>query len=113
MDKSILTTIKKLLGIEEEYTHFDMDIIAHINSVFMILQQLGVGPAEGFSIEDSTANWSDYIDDIHNFEAVKTYIHLKVKLIFDPPTSSAVIQAYKELIAELESRLNIAAETNC
>lgn len=111
MDSSILTTIKKLLGIEEEYTHFDSDIIVHINTVFMILRQMGVGPVEGFSITDSADTWSDFITEIQNFESVKTYIYLKVKLIFDPPMSSAVMQAYKETIAELESRLNMSAET--
>lgn len=110
MDKSILTTIKKLLGIEEEYTHFDADIIAHINTCFMFLRQMGVGPVEGFSIEGASEIWSDFIDEIQNFEAVKTYIHLKVKLIFDPPLSAAVIQAYKETIAECEWRLNGTAE---
>ena len=111
MDSSILTTIKKLLGIEEAYTHFDSDIIVHINTVLMILRQMGVGPVEGFSIEDSTAIWSDFIAEIQNFESVKTYVYLKVKLIFDPPMSSAVMQAYKETIAELEGRLNMSAET--
>ena len=111
MDTSILTTIKRLLGIEEEYTHFDTDIIVHINTVLMILRQMGVGPVEGFSIEDSTSIWSDFISEIQNFEAVKTYIYLKVKLVFDPPLSATVIASYEKVIAELESRLNMSAET--
>ena len=109
--ESILTSIKKLLGIDAEYTHFDEDIIMHINSVFGILNRLGVGPASGFRIEDDTTTWNDYIPSMENFEAVKSYIHLKVKLIFDPPLSSAVLQAMKETIAELEFTLNIAAES--
>lgn len=109
--ESILTSIKKLLGITEEYDQFDPDIIMHINSVFMILTQLGVGPAEGFSIEDDTAVWADFIQDVKKLESVKTYIYLKVKLAFDPPLSSAVIESMNRLINELEWRLNVAAES--
>ena len=109
--ESILISIKKLLGITEEYNQFDPDIIMHINSVFMILTQLGVGPAEGFSIEDDTSVWSDFIQDIKKLESVKTYIYLKVKLLFDPPLSSAVIESMNRLINELEWRLNVAAES--
>lgn len=109
--ESILTTIKKLLGISEEYEHFDSDIIVHINSAFMILTQLGVGPANGFSISDEMSLWSDFLGDDPRLEAVKTYIHLKVKLLFDPPTNSAVIESLNKSISELEWRLNVAAET--
>ncbi len=108
--ESILTSIKKLLGIAEEYTHFDDDIIMHINSVFMILNQLGVGPKEGFYIEDDSAYWEDYIPDPMQLQAVKSYIHLKVKLLFDPPASSAVMECIKQMIAELEWRLNVAVD---
>ena len=104
---SILTSIKKLLGITEDYTVFDNDIIMHINSVFMILNQLGVGPAEGFRIEDDSAVWSDYITDSDNLDAVKSYLHLKVKLLFDPPLSSSVMNAMNQSINELEWRLNV------
>lgn len=109
--ESILTSIKKLLGIAEEYEFFDEDIIMHINSVFMILNQLGVGPSDGFRIEDKTTTWDDYISDNKNLDAVKSYIHLKVKLLFDPPLSSAVIESMKQMIQELEWRLNITAES--
>ena len=109
--ESILTSIKKLLGIAEEYEHFDPDIIMHINSVFMILNQIGVGPAEGFTIEDDTAVWTDYIPDTKKVEAVKTYIYMKVRLVFDPPSSSAAMDAMKTTISELEWRLNVASET--
>jgi hypothetical protein len=108
---SILTTIKKLLGIAEEYEHFDPDIIMHINSVFMILTQLGVGPAEGFSIEDEQAVWTDFVSDTTKYEAVKSYVYLKVKLLFDPPLSSAVMESINRMIGELEWRLNVAAES--
>ncbi len=109
--ESILTSIKKLLGITEEYTQFDTDIVIHINSVFMILNQLGVGPSDGFTITDSSANWSDFIsEDSKNFEAVKSYVYLKVKLLFDPPLSSAVMESMKQMINEYEWRLNVSAE---
>ena len=109
--ESILTSIKKLLGIEEEYEHFDSDIIMHINSVFMILNQIGVGPSEGFSIEDAESVWSDFIPIESDLQAVKTYIHLKVKLMFDPPQSSAHIESINRMINELEWRLNVAADS--
>ena len=109
--ESILTSIKKLLGIDELYTHFDADLVMHINSVLMILTQMGVGPSDGFTIEDDSTTWNEFIPDMKNFEAVKTYIHLKVKLIFDPPTSSAVIESINRMISELEWRLYAAAST--
>lgn len=111
--ESILTSIKKLLGIEEDYEHFDADIIMHINSVFMILTQLGVGPSEGFIIEDKSATWSDFLDDTElvNLAAVKSFIHLKVRLLFDPPSSSGSIESMNKLLSELEWRLNISAES--
>lgn len=108
---SILISIKKLLGIEEFYEAFDTDVIIHINSVFMILTQLGYGPPQGFSIKDNTACWTDFISEENKIESVKTYMYMKVKLIFDPPASSAVIEAYKQSIAEFEWRINVAAES--
>lgn len=110
--ESILTSVKKMLGITEEYDHFDADIIMHINSVFMILTQLGVGPTEGFIIEDDTSTWSEFIPDVMKLQAVKSYIFMKVKLLFDPPTSSAVTEAYNRSISEFEWRLKVAAESN-
>lgn len=112
MNDSILTSIKKLLGITEEYEHFDQDIIIHINSVFMILNQLGVGSSNGFSITDKTAVWSDFISEGTNLESVKSYIYLKVRLLFDPPTTSAVIESMNRMISELEFRLNVSAESS-
>lgn len=107
---SILTSIKKLLGITEDYEHFDQDIIMHINSVFMILTQMGVGPADGFRIEDDSETWSDFTSDLKVLESVKSYIYLKVRLLFDPPTSSSVLDSTNRLISELEWRLNVAGE---
>ena len=109
--ESILTSIKKLLGIAEEYTHFDADIIMHVNSVFMILTQMGVGPSEGFVIEDDTSTWSDFAANTIPIELVKSYIYLKVKLMFDPPTSGSVTESMNRMISEFEWRLNIAAES--
>lgn len=111
MNESILTSIKKLLGIEEEYTHFDPDIIMHINSVFFILTQIGVGPVTGFTISDKTAIWTDFITDITKIEAVKSYTYLKVRLLFDPPINSAVQESMKQMINEYEWRLNVAVDT--
>ena len=103
--ESILTSIKKLLGLTEDYEAFDTDIIIHINSVFMILNQLGVGPNDGFRISDKSTVWLDFTSDDKMIEAVKTYIYLKVKLIFDPPSSSTVLESYNKQISELEWRL--------
>ena len=108
--ESILTSVKKMLGIPEDYEHFDADIVMHINSVFMILTQLGVGPAEGFTIMDEDAIWSDFIQDKKTIESVKSYMYLKVRLLFDPPLSSAVLDSMNRLMSELEWRLNVAVD---
>lgn len=110
MDESILTSVKELLGIADEITDFDMDIVIHINTVFGILNQLGVGPAEGFSITDKTSKWSDFIGDAKNLETVKSYVGLKVRLLFDPPTSSAVTESINRLVSELEWRINVTID---
>lgn len=107
--ESILKSIKKLLGISDEETHFDSDLIMHINSVLTILNQLGVGPSDGLSIVDDTSVWDDFINDDVDFNAVKTYIYLKVKLVFDPPLNSSVLSAMERQISELEWRLNVNA----
>lgn len=109
--ESILTSVKKLLGIDKDYTHFDNDLIMHINSVFMVLTQLGVGPSEGFAISDANAKWSDFIgEDDKNFQAIKTYVYMKVRLMFDPPLSSAVLDSMSRTICELEWRLNVQVD---
>ena len=107
---SILTSIKKLLGIPEEYEQFDADITMHINSVFMILNQLGVGPKDGFSIKDKTTTCNEFVAESDNLEAVRSYVYMKVRLIFDPPLSSAVTDAINRNISELEWRLNVAVD---
>ena len=111
MEQSILISIKKLLGIDRSCIDFDLDIIMHINTTLMILNQLGVGK-QGFQIEDDSAEWKDFISDKSYFNAIKSYIHLKVKLMFDPPLNSSITQAINESIKELEWRLNVNAESN-
>ena len=108
---SILNTVKKSCGISEDYDVFDTDIIMHINSVFMILYQMGVGPSTAFRIEDETAVWTDFIpEEEENFESVKTYVGMKVRLMFDPPSSSSHMECINQLISELEWRLNFESE---
>ena len=108
---SILTSVKKICGIPEEYDVFDDDIIMHINSVFMILAQMGVGPEKAFRIEDEDNEWTEFISaEDTNFESVKTYVGLKVRLVFDPPTGSVTKDCLKQMIDELEWRLNFQAE---
>ena len=107
---SILLSIKKLLGIEYDYTHFDQDIIMYINGSLMTLSQLGVGSEDGFAITSSEDTWADFLGEVTNLEAVKTYIYLKVRLIFDPPTSASIIQAFERQITEFEWRLNVQVE---
>ena len=108
--ESILASVKKLLGIYEEHTAFDEDIILHINSVFAILQQMGVGPEEGFSISDDSAVWSDYTSDVNQLNFVKSYVYLKVRLLFDPPVNSGATDSINKLISELEWRLFVATD---
>ena len=108
--ESILTSIKKLLGIAEEYTHFDADLIMHINSVLSILTQIGVGPAEGFSIKDESSVWEDFVPENSKWELIKSYTYMKVKLLFDPPINSSVIESMNRIISELEWRILISGE---
>lgn len=110
--ESILNSIKKLLGITEEEKHFDEDIIMHTNSVFSTLTQLGVGPPEGFSIEDDLNSWDEFIPDTTKLQSVKSYIYLKVKLLFDPPLNASVLGSMERTISELEWRLNVAGENH-
>lgn len=112
MENSILTSTKKVLGIADDYTAFDLDIITHINTAFSILTQLGVGPSEGFMIEDKRAKWDDFvdIDGDNQLNSVRSYVFLKVKQLFDPPTTSYLIDAQERQIEQLEWRLNVHRE---
>lgn len=107
--ESILNSVKQLLGVDETETHFDTDIIIHINSAFSILNQMGVGPETTFNIIDEKPIWSDFTNEDLDYSEVKTYVYLKVKMIFDPPSSSSVMDAYKRQIDELEWRLSVRA----
>ncbi len=110
MEQSILTSTKKILGIAEDYTVFDLDIITHINSAFSTLTQLGVGPAAGFMIDDASAAWTDFIAEDFQYNSVKSYIFLRVRYLFDPPSTSYLIAAVERQISELEWRLNVHRE---
>lgn len=110
--ESILTSIKQLLGIDKKTTDFDNELIMHINSVLMVLTQCGVGPSEGFVIEDDTDYWTDFITDTTQLQAVKSYIYMRVRLMFDISSlGSATIAAFERQIQELEWRLNVSAES--
>jgi len=106
MAGSILTDTKKIIGISESDTSFDLDILTHINSTFSVLQQLGVGPDAGFYIEDSSDEWADYIDDDNGYNLIRTYILLKVRILFDPPQNAYLLTAMEKQIAEYEWRIS-------
>lgn len=107
---SILTDTKKSLGINEDDTDFDVDIIIHINAVFFVLMQLGIGPDAGFQIEDSSDEWDDFLDEGPYLNLVKQYVYLKTRMIFDPPTTSFSLEAMKNQIDEQEGRLSLQRE---
>ena len=106
MEESILNSIKKLLGPSASDEHFDQDIIMNINASISILTQIGLGPSEGFAIEDDSAVWSDLIGEVKNLELVKTYVYLKAKMVFDPPSSGTITESYNKIISEYESRIS-------
>ena len=108
---SILISIKKLLGIDESYDMFDPDIIIHINSAFFVLYQLGVGrdPSTPFTINGINQLWSDFVDP-SQVDLVKSYVYLKVRLLFDPPQNSSLLQAIKDQIAEFEWRATVSTD---
>lgn len=109
-EKSILNDVKKYLGLDSEYKVFDQDVIAHINSAFFTLTQLGVGPKEGFYINDETSIWSDYGGGSFSTSPLKTYIYIRARILFDPPTTSFALDALQKQAVELEWRLNVYAE---
>lgn len=110
MEQSILKTIKKLCGIHEDDKSFDLDVIVAINSAFMESSQLGIGPHMGFTIEDETAQWTDYEMKVANYEALKTFIYLKVRLSFDPPQNSFLVAEFNKQLEELKFRLIVQAD---
>ena len=111
MEESILTSIKKLLGIEDDDTSFDLDVLIHINTALAILNQLGVGPNDGIFVADKSTLWEAVLADNKFLVPAKSYVFLKVKLLFDPPLSSAAIESMNKLIAEFEWRLTVLVET--
>ena len=110
MQDSILMTIRKLVCGNPYADHFDTDLLVHINACFSILNQLGVGPENGFVVTDETQSWSSYIADNYILNMVKTYVTLKVKKVFDPPLTSSVLEAMDKEISQLEWRLNVAVD---
>lgn len=110
MNPSILGSVKKTLNLQLDYTAFDEDILMHINTVFSTLNQLGVGPSLGFMIENDDATWDQFIGDDPRLNHVKSYVYLRVRLLFDPPTTGYHVQAMKEQIQEFEWRLNAQRE---
>ena len=108
--ENILDSIKKLLGIDEMDSNFDQELIMHINSVFMVLNQLGVGPVDGFKISSNDEVWADFVGTRLDIESVKSYIYLKVRLLFDPPQNSFLIDSISNQIDEYEWRLQVQVE---
>lgn len=110
MSESILTSTKKMLGLSDDYTAFDPDIIIHINSVISILHDLGIGPEEGYIVEDAEDTWEMYLGSTQNFALIRTYVYLRVRLFFDPPTTSYLISAMEDQLRELEWRISMRRE---
>jgi len=110
VSESILDSTKKILGIDSEYVAFDPDILMHINTVFSILNQLGIGPEEGFAITDKVATWDAFLGEDLRLNSVKTYVYLRVRMLFDPPTVSYLVESMRQQIQELEWRLNVQRE---
>lgn len=110
MDDSILDTIKSMLGIEEGFTGFDTDILIDINAAFLTLNQLQVGPTDGFQVASSEQIWSDFTDDKVMVDSLRPYIYLKTRLLFDPPTNSYLLTSMENQCKEFEWRMNIRGE---
>lgn len=110
MEESILTSIKGLLGPDSDYDVYDQDIIIFINGAISTLTQLGVGPSEGFRITGTSETWDDFLGDSQDLDSVKSYIYMKVRLIFDPPANSFLVSSYQKECEELEWRLNVATD---
>ena len=110
--ESILNSTKKLLDIFSEVEAFDTELILHINSVLSALVQMGIGPSEGYAITNADNTWSQFLGDDKRLESVKTYVFMRVRLLFDPPSNSSVIQAYENQIKEFEWRNYIVKDTD-
>lgn len=110
MNPSILESVKKTLNLAPDYTAFDEDVLMHINTVFSTLHQLGAGPASGFAIEDDSSTWAEFLGTDPRLNNIKTYVYLRVRLLFDPPTTGFHVKAMQEQITELEWRINAYRE---
>lgn len=108
---SILDSVKKVLGVDPTYTVFDTDIIMHINSALSVITQLGIGPAQGYMIEDDTSTWTSFLGSDVRLNPVKTVVYLRVRMLFDPPQTSYLVTALEKQIQELEWRLNVHRES--
>lgn len=109
MNESILTSVKKINGLPETYEAFDTDMIMHINTVLMILTQMGIGPSSGFTIESDKETWSDFLgDEIKQLAGIKSYVAFRVRLMFDTPQNQATVNALNETVKDLEYRLYIS-----
>lgn len=112
MAQSILNSVKKVVGLTEDDLSFDLDIMMHTNSVFATLTQLGVGSDEGFEIEDATPTWEDFLGPDKRFNFVKSYVYLRVRMLFDPPPTTSLATAMKEQIDEYTWRINVLRESD-
>lgn len=110
LSDSILTSEKKLLGITEDYEEFDAELIVHINTIFGTLEQLGINSGTKFKIQDKFAVWTDFISDSEMIEEIKSYMYLRLRLLFDPPANSFVVNAFQEQIKEFEWRINVKGD---
>lgn len=110
MENSILKSTKKILGLDPTYTAFDLDVITHINSAFSTLNQLGIGPADGFMIEDDVPTWDAFFGTNSKYNSIRTYVFFLVKLAFDPPQTSYLISAMERQKSEYEWRLSLVRE---
>lgn len=110
MEESILNHVKDAAGVNTDDSAFDGELVMHINSVFMILRQIGIGPETPFFIEDDSATWDEFTEDDKILPMIRSYVTLKVRTLFDPPTSSALMEAINSTIAEYEWRLQIEAD---
>lgn len=110
MADSILTTTKQTLGLIEDYTAFDQELIVHINSVLGTLNQLGIGPEHGFAITDKTSTWDEFLGSDIRYNSVKSYMYLRLRLLFDPPSIGYVLTAMEKQKEELEWRINVTRE---
>lgn len=109
-NNSILNSTKKILGMAPEFKAFDLDLVTHINSVFSDLEQIGVGPAGGFFIEDETTEWGDLLGSDPRLNRVKSYVYLRVRLLFDPPATSFAITSLEKQAEQMEFRLMVATD---